>query len=71
MQLNIDDFKKVIEQLKSAGDAEAAIAAQLALDLALSSDAGAVASKDDVLTLLKLRLARHRAQAYRASDTIH
>jgi hypothetical protein len=71
VQLDVDDFKKVIEQLKSAGDTEAAIAAQLALDLALSNDAGAYASNDDVLTLLKLRLARHRAQVYPASDTIH
>ena len=71
MQLNIEDYKKAIEQLKTAGDSEAAISAQLALDLALSVGAAANLSNDDVLMLLRRRLARHRAFAYRASGTIH
>ena len=71
MQLDIEDHKKVIKLLKSTGDGEAAIVVQLALDLAVSRNADASMSNGEVLALLKLRLARHRALAYTASDTIH
>ncbi len=74
MRLSIEKFRDAVELLGDAGGAEAAIIAQLALDLAVSTrfnDDDKPMTIDDARKLLRLRIARHRAASYRTSRTVH
>ena len=74
MQLSIEEFRDAVDLLGNAGGAEAAIVAQLVLDLAVSArfnNDGEPLGKNDVRKLLQLRISRHRAAKYQPSGTIH
>ena len=71
MQLSIEAFKTSIDLLRRTGDAEAAIVAQLALDVAMTESNGVSVTSDNVRTLLRARIVRHRAQSVRWNGTVH
>ena len=74
MPFSVEELKDAVEQVGDAGGAEAAIIAQLVLDLAVSArfnSDGEPPRRNDVRKLLQLRLARYHAAKYPPSDTIH
>ena len=78
MTLSIDDFRQALDIVGDIvgdnADAEVAIVAQFALDLAVTAQfhsEGGGLDAEDVRRLLQLRLARHRAAQHQASGAIH
>jgi hypothetical protein len=74
MPLNMEALRDAVRLIRDAGGAEAAIAAQRALDLAVTArftNDGRAMTPEAVRKLLLLRLARHRAATSRPSSTIH
>jgi hypothetical protein len=74
MKVSVDDFSQVLYIIGDNGGQEAAIVAQFALDLAVTSqfcsDAGMI-EPDEARRLLHLRIARHRAAQHKPGGTIH
>lgn len=74
MLLKIEEVRDTVRLIGDAGGTEAAIVAQLALDLAMSArfaNEGQALTAEGVRRLLLLRIARHRAASSRPSTTIH
>ncbi len=70
MKLNITDFHKAMTLIEESGCPEAAIAAQFALDLAVTSRFGTI-EPAQARKLLHDRIVRHRATLHPVSGTVH
>ncbi|HEX4077401.1 MAG TPA: hypothetical protein VHX61_00805 [Rhizomicrobium sp.] len=74
MKLGVDDFRRALDIIGDSAGTEAAIAAQFALDLAVTAQFqsdGIAMEPAEALRLLRLRIARHRATKLVSSTTIH
>jgi hypothetical protein len=74
MKVSVDELRHGVAIVGGAGGEEAAIVAQLALDLAVTarfSATGEAMAIDEARRLLRLRIARHRAASYLVSRRIH
>jgi hypothetical protein len=73
MKVNIEDFKHALDIIGDTGGAEAAIVAQLALDLAVTARFHRTSpmKPEQVQRLLRERITRHRAAQCTISNTIH
>jgi hypothetical protein len=74
MKISMEDLRKGAGIVGQAGGAEAAIVAQFVVDLAVTArfNAGGEAiAPREARRLLRLRLTRHRALTYQATDSIH
>jgi hypothetical protein len=70
MKLNIADFHRALDILDHAGNTEAVIAAQFALDLAATTRFGTIAPAE-AGKLLRNRIVRHRATLHPVSNSVH
>lgn len=74
MKVNVEDFKHALEIIGDAAGAEAAIVAQFALDLAVTTRfqrADKPMTPERAHRLLHLRIARHRAARHARRGTVH
>lgn len=70
MKLNVADFHRALTFMEDVGCTEAAISAQLALDLAATARFGTI-EPAEARKLLQARIARHRATLHAVSTAIH
>ena len=74
MKISLEDLREAAGVAGEAGGPEAAIVVQFVVDLAVTARfnaAGEVIAPREARRLLRLRLTRHRALTYRATDSIH
>jgi hypothetical protein len=74
MKLDVTEFRRALDMIGDSCGEEAAIAAQFALDLAITvhiSAAGKLIDPGAAQRLLRLRIARHRAANIPSSRAVH
>jgi hypothetical protein len=71
MKLEIERLRQAVELVREAAGVEAAMIAQLTVDLAITAAVTAPFPKQKAKDLLRRRLEWHRAKLLPASSTIH
>ena len=71
MKQKIEGLRQAVELVREAAGVEAAMIAQLAVDLAITAAVTSPLPKQKAKELLRRRLEWHRAKLLPASSTIH